>query len=370
MRRRWRYSSRESAWEKYEASASQILFGNVQGPGQPLLLPTSKVGTVEGARNYGGLLGYRSSGLAPTLTVVGLGVFDNVGASRKSKGSADRRNSRLPLTLVRVGLGGCCRHKRPKTTGGLVGWTTHAVAGPCPSCLLPTLACAGLEGGWWRCTHFMQSLDPREATMPGRSLLGFYRPGRHHVHQAQSSVECSASRMKGQLHPIRTYGRGGLAHLAQTFLNVDGSFELHSLFSGVAISRDGKWGYHLTSSLGHYHAHLVGALPCARYVIPPSLCGVKCFRSAQYLPTWICCALTGATKPGLTIRPLSKRLETTPRVCLGTWHSLFVDRRPRRAQIRARRGAECRGGNLNRDNQRTWKEPAGDPQYMGDSKRT
>ena len=46
-------------------------------------------------------------------------------------------------------------------------------------------------------------------TMPGRSTPGFYRPGRHGVHQARSAVRCSASSIKGGLHPISNHLWGG-----------------------------------------------------------------------------------------------------------------------------------------------------------------
>ena len=39
--------------------------------------------------------------------------------------------------------------------------------------------------------------------------VGFYRPSKNHVHQARSAVGCSASRMKGELHPTKT-GKGGV----------------------------------------------------------------------------------------------------------------------------------------------------------------
>ena len=44
------------------------------------------------------------------------------------------------------------------------------------------------------------SIDPRVPTRPGRSTSGFYRPGRHCLHQARSAVRRWASRMKGELH--------------------------------------------------------------------------------------------------------------------------------------------------------------------------
>ena len=64
---------------------------------------------------------------------------------------------------------------------------------------------AGRAGG---CTQFVHgrsrtTIDPRIPTMPGRSTSGFQRPGRHCLHQVRSAVRCSASRMKGELHPSK-----------------------------------------------------------------------------------------------------------------------------------------------------------------------
>ena len=58
------------------------------------------------------------------------------------------------------------------------------------------------------CTHFVHgrsrmTIDPRIRTMPGRSTSGFHQPGRHCSHQARSAVRCSASCMKGELHPSK-----------------------------------------------------------------------------------------------------------------------------------------------------------------------
>ena len=49
------------------------------------------------------------------------------------------------------------------------------------------------------------NIDPRIPTMPERSnTSGFHRSGRHCLHQAlRSAVSCSASRMKGELHPTK-----------------------------------------------------------------------------------------------------------------------------------------------------------------------
>ena len=65
---------------------------------------------------------------------------------------------------------------------------------------------AGWAGG--RCTQLVHSrsrmtIDPPIPTMPGRSTSGFHQPGRHCLHQARGAVRCSASRMKGGLHPSK-----------------------------------------------------------------------------------------------------------------------------------------------------------------------
>ena len=52
------------------------------------------------------------------------------------------------------------------------------------------------------------TIDPRIPTMPGRSTSGFHQPSRHCLHQARSTVRCSASRMKGgELHPCKNLPR-------------------------------------------------------------------------------------------------------------------------------------------------------------------
>ena len=60
--------------------------------------------------------------------------------------------------------------------------------------------------GWGGCTLFVHgrsrvTIDPRIPTMPGRRMSGVHQPGRHCLHQARSAVRCSASLMKGELHP-------------------------------------------------------------------------------------------------------------------------------------------------------------------------
>ena len=82
------------------------------------------------------------------------------------------------------------------------------------------------------------TIDARIPTMPARSTSGFHRPGRHCLHQVRSAVRCSASRMKGELHPAQNRFLGGLRLLVRTFLDMDDSLELIKLFSGVASSTE------------------------------------------------------------------------------------------------------------------------------------
>ena len=60
-------------------------------------------------------------------------------------------------------------------------------------------------GGYTQFVHgcSRMSIDPRIPTMPGQSTSGFHLPGRHRLHQAGYGVRCSASRMKGELHPSK-----------------------------------------------------------------------------------------------------------------------------------------------------------------------
>ena len=67
-------------------------------------------------------------------------------------------------------------------------------------------ACAGVGGGGGTpLVHGRgrMTIDPRIPTMPGQSTSGFHQPGRHCLHLARNAVRCSASRMKGELHPSK-----------------------------------------------------------------------------------------------------------------------------------------------------------------------
>ena len=64
-------------------------------------------------------------------------------------------------------------------------------------------------------------IDPRKPTMPGRSTSGLHQRGRYCLHQARSAVRCSASRMKGELHPSKNRSQDGIRRLVHAFLLCD-----------------------------------------------------------------------------------------------------------------------------------------------------
>ena len=70
-------------------------------------------------------------------------------------------------------------------------------------------ACRQIEGGEEGCALLIMdsrsrmSIDPRIPITPGRNTSGFHRPGSHCLYRARSAVRCSASRLKGELHPTK-----------------------------------------------------------------------------------------------------------------------------------------------------------------------
>ena len=70
------------------------------------------------------------------------------------------------------------------------------------------VAAERVRANWARCTHATHgrsraTINLGIPTKAGRSTSGFHRPGRHCLHRARSAVRCSASRMKGERHPIK-----------------------------------------------------------------------------------------------------------------------------------------------------------------------
>ena len=104
---------------------------------------------------------------------------------------------------VRVGLGG----------GGMWEVEDWAVGSGCG--VVRGGGSGGIRGMGRGVTQFVHgrsrmAIDPRIPTMPGRSTSGFHQLGTLCLHQARSAVRCSASRMKGGLHPSknRSYKTG------------------------------------------------------------------------------------------------------------------------------------------------------------------
>ena len=77
----------------------------------------------------------------------------------------------------------------------------------------------GVGGAHFTHSRSCMTIDPRIPTVPGRSMSGFHRAGRHRVHQARSAVRCLASRMQGELHRAKNYLSGELLHLVRTSLH-------------------------------------------------------------------------------------------------------------------------------------------------------
>ena len=126
---------------------------------------------------------------------------------------------------------------------------------------LPTPGRGGgghLVGGG--CTQFVHgrsrmTTDPRIPTMPGRSTSGFHQPGKHCLHQPRSAVRCSASRMKGELHPSKNRSRDEFRHLAPTFLRIDDRANELCFVFWCGHSRDSNGYYYVTASWVPYHVH-------------------------------------------------------------------------------------------------------------------
>ena len=78
--------------------------------------------------------------------------------------------------------------------------------------------------------------------MPERGTSGFHRPGRHCLHQVRSPVRCSASRIKGELHPTKNRLLGGLAY-GRHLRRVD-------TFFGCGHLQRRQWGYYMGGGSG------------------------------------------------------------------------------------------------------------------------
>ena len=100
-----------------------------------------------------------------------------------------------------------------------------------------------------------KTADPCLPTMPGRSTSGFHRRGRHRVHRARSAVRCSASRVKGELHPAKNHLRRGLPHLVSTSLHIY-TWTTASKYICFLV-----WPFPETANVGMLCNCLVGALP-------------------------------------------------------------------------------------------------------------
>ena len=124
----------------------------------------------------------------------------------------------FPSNLARLRAGwtsrpGASRVAEQKPT---IGQIVCAVCVRIVSCVLRCVFCVHVRAvygtassGWGRGGiqfvhgHSRMTIDPRNPTMRGPRTLGFHQPDRHCLYQARSAVRCSASRMKGELHPSK-----------------------------------------------------------------------------------------------------------------------------------------------------------------------
>ena len=122
-------------------------------------------------------------------------------------------------------------------------WIRHHVC----EALVPRFTMLANELGHGRggCTHFKRgrrletilTLTPLLCRYGERRV--FHRPGRHRMHQARRAVRCSASRMKGELHPLpRTTCEANFRTYCVLYCMPDDCFKLIYFLSGVAIFRD------------------------------------------------------------------------------------------------------------------------------------
>ena len=116
-----------------------------------------------------------------------------------------------------------------------------------------------VAGGWRGGIHFVHgrsrmTMDPRIPSMPGRSTSGFHPPGRHCLNhclnQARSAVRCSASCMKGELHPSKNRSNDGLVDLVPIFVLMDDSANELLCFLVWPLGR-GVWGGFFVRGGGH-----------------------------------------------------------------------------------------------------------------------
>ena len=129
-----------------------------------------------------------------------------------------------------------------------------------PLCVLVYTNQAGRRGGGGLlrggATQFVHgrsrmTIDPRIPVLPGRSTSGFHQPGRHCLHQVRSAVRCSASRIKGELHPSKNRSQDGLRLVVQFSLLMEG---WEGGEGGSVLPRNEQLRPHVRGNSGDDHA--------------------------------------------------------------------------------------------------------------------
>ena len=120
-------------------------------------------------------------------------------------------------------------------------------------------------GGGSQCVHGRKrmTIDPRIPIAPARSASGFHQPGRHGLHQARIALRCSASRIKGELHPriARKTDFGTLCLRSCSRMTAPMTYFVF----WCGHSRDSNEYYDWTASWVLYHIHTTWCdhFPCA-----------------------------------------------------------------------------------------------------------
>ena len=93
-----------------------------------------------------------------------------------------------------------------------------------------------------------RAIDPCIPTVQGRNTSVFYWPGRHCLHRARGAVRCWASRMKGELHPIKKtlFRRVSCIWMAAT---------MHWFSFWCGYFQRQQWVYYVAASWVPFHKH-------------------------------------------------------------------------------------------------------------------
>ena len=105
----------------------------------------------------------------------------------------------------------------------------------------------------------LMTIDPYIPSMPGRITSSCHRPGKHCLHRAHGAVRCWASRIKGELHPTRTF--------EAVFLENGDQCQVIDVFIWCGHFQRKQWVSYVTPSWVPYHLNATcnDHPPCAKF---------------------------------------------------------------------------------------------------------